>query len=480
MKNPPGETPRDQAQPPRIFRTIPIYRPLARVVLLGKQAAAPPKTIGVRYVAVGFALLIGVGTLLLSLPVAREPETTWSLLDSLFTATSAVCVVGLVVVDTGTQWSVFGQAVILGLVQLGGLGVMTASMFILIILRRPVSFRDRIQLQETSRLGNIRSVSSLLWATVLVTAFFELAGAAAIWFHLKGLGGDVEPVWPAVFHAVSAFNNAGFDVTGTSSSFTSFVHDPIMILIIAGLAVFGGLGALVLMDIVGQRSWRAFSQNSKLVLTISVILLTIGFLGILAAEFANPRTLGALSLVDKLTNAFFHSVIARTAGFSTLPVQEFRDETQLLTMALMYVGGATGSTAGGIKVTTLAVLVLATVAATRGHEHASAFGSRLSHQLIYRALAVATYALAVVFLGTLALAITEQFAFRQLLFEVVSAFATVGLTTGITPDLSIAGKLTIIGIMYLGRLGPLTLAYALAQRVREPSYQLPERDVAIG
>jgi trk system potassium uptake protein TrkH len=429
---------------------------------------------------VGFALLIVVGTLLLSLPMARVPNTAWSLLNALFTATSAVCVVGLVVVDTGTHWSFFGQAVILGLMQLGGLGVMTASMFILIILRRPVSFRDRVQLQETSRLGNIRSVSGLLWATILVAGFFELAGAAAIWYHLGGARGEEEALWPAVFHAVAAFNNSGFDLTGNLSGFTSFARDPIMLLIIAGLTIFGGLGALVLMDIISQRSWRSLSQSSKLVLIASAVLLTVGFLGILGAEFANPETLGPLSLADKLTNAFFHSVIARTAGFNTLLVKEFRDETQLLTMALMYIGGATGSTAGGIKVTTLAVLILAVVAATRGYEHASAFGSRLSHQLIYRALAVAAYALAVVFLGTLVLASTEQFAFRQLLFEVVSAFATVGLTTGITPDLSIAGKLTIIGIMYLGRLGPLTVAYGLAQRTREPSYQLPERDVAIG
>jgi trk system potassium uptake protein TrkH len=412
--------------------------------------------------------------------MARVPNTAWSLLNALFTATSAVCVVGLVVVDTGTHWSFFGQAVILGLMQLGGLGVMTASMFILIILRRPVSFRDRVQLQETSRLGNIRSVSGLLWATILVAGFFELAGAAAIWYHLGGARGEEEALWPAVFHAVAAFNNSGFDLTGNLSGFTSFARDPIMLLIIAGLTIFGGLGALVLMDIISQRSWRSLSQSSKLVLIASAVLLTVGFLGILGAEFANPETLGPLSLADKLTNAFFHSVIARTAGFNTLLVKEFRDETQLLTMALMYIGGATGSTAGGIKVTTLAVLILAVVAATRGYEHASAFGSRLSHQLIYRALAVAAYALAVVFLGTLVLASTEQFAFRQLLFEVVSAFATVGLTTGITPDLSIAGKLTIIGIMYLGRLGPLTVAYGLAQRTREPSYQLPERDVAIG
>jgi trk system potassium uptake protein TrkH len=412
--------------------------------------------------------------------MAREPGQEWDLLNTFFTATSAVCVTGLVVVNTGTYWSTFGQAVILGLIQLGGLGIMTASMFILIILRRPVSFRDRVELQETSRLGNIRSVSGLIFVTVLVTVLFELLGAAAIWYRLGGLQSSEGTIWFGAFHAVSAFNNAGFDLMKDFSSLTSFAQDPVFLLIISLLVIFGGLGALVLMDIVSRHSWKTFSQHSKMVLLTSAGLLTLGFVSILAAESANPKTLGPLSLADKVTNAFFHSVAARTAGFNTLQVQDFRDETQLLTMALMYIGGATGSTAGGIKVSTFAVLVLATLAAIRGYEHASAFGARLSHRLIYRALSVAASALVVIFIATLVLTISEEFPFRQMLFEVVSAFATVGLTTGITPDLSVAGKLTIIIVMFLGRLGPLTLAYALAQKVREPSYQLPERDVGIG
>lgn len=454
-----------------------MYRPLAGVVLLGKQVATPPSTIGVSGVALGFAVLIVLGTVVLSLPMSRAPGQGWDLLDALFTATSAVCVTGLVVVDTGTHWSPLGQAVILGLIQLG---VMTASMFILIILRRPISFRDRFELREAAQPGNIRSVAGILWATVLLSVILEMLGAAALWYRLGGLEGNHEALWFGVFHSVSAFNNAGFDLTGNFASLTPFNGDPAILLIVAALVILGGLGALVLIDLLNKRSWKALATHSKIVLCTSGILLAVGFAGILGAEYTNANTLGALGLVDKLTNAFFHSAVARTAGFATLDMGQLNDETQFLYMALMYIGGASGSTAGGIKVTTLAVLVLATLTSIRGYEHASAFGARIGHRLVYRALAMATLALAVVFVATMVLMVTEHFLFRQMLFEVVSAFATVGVTTGITPDLSVAGKLTIIIVMYLGRLGPLTLAYALAQRAREPSYQFPERDVGIG
>lgn len=384
------------------------------------------------------------------------------------------------VVDTGTHWSTFGQVVIITLVQLGGLGVMTASMFILIILRRPISFRDRFELREVSKAGGIQSVAGLIWATVLVTLLFEAVGAAALWYRMDGLEGNHRAIGMGVFHAVSAFNNAGFDLMPPFTNLTTYATDPFFLLVTALLVFFGGIGALVLMDIFSKRTWKALSQNSRIVLIASGILLLVGFLGILATEFTNPKTLFPLSWHDKLVNAFFHSVTARTAGFDSLSVADFKDETQFLLMLLMYIGGATGSTAGGIKVTTLAILVLASLAAVRGYEHASVMGARLSHRLVYRAMSVAVLTLFVIFLATLVLTVSEEFLFRQVLFEVVSAFATVGLTTGITPDLSLVGKLTIIVVMYLGRLGPLTLAYALAQRAREPSYQLPEREIGIG
>ncbi len=447
---------------------------------LGRQAITPPRTIGVHGVAWGFAGLILLGAILLSTPWALAPGARWDILTAFFTATSAVCVVGLTVVSTGTHWSPFGQAVILALVQLGGLGVMIASMFILLILRRPISFRDRFEMREVSRAGGIRSVGGFIWATVLLTLAFEALGAAALWYRMGGLDGNPSAIWFGVFHSVSAFNNAGFDLMPNFIGMAQYARDPLVLTALALLAVLGGLGALVLMDLVSKRSWNGLSQNSRLVLTISGALLILGFAGILVTEFTNPATLGGMGLVDKMVNAMFHSVVARTAGFDSLHVGNLKDETQFLLMGLMYIGGASGSTAGGIKITTMAVLVLATLAAVQGYEHASAFGARFGHRLVYRALSVAVLSLLVIFVATFVLTITETVLFREALFEVVSAFATVGLTTGITPDLSMTGKVIIILVMYVGRLGPLTLAYVLAQRVREPSYQLPERDIGIG
>ncbi|MDO8751065.1 MAG: potassium transporter TrkG [Dehalococcoidia bacterium] len=431
-------------------------------------------------VVLGFAALVLVGTILLSLPMARVPSQPLSLLNSLFTATSAVCLVGLVVVNTGTYWSTFGQIVILGLVQLGGIGIMTATMLILVILRRSVSLQDRFELYELSKAGGLRSVTGLIWLTVLVTVGAELLGTLALWFRFRQVYGDEDGWWPAAFHSVSAFNNAGFDLFESFSSLTPFSRDPVLLAVVSLLIIAGGISVLVLIDLAMKRSWRLLTPNSKMLLTASGFLLAIGFGGIMLFEFNNPNTLGNMTMADKATNSLFQSVTARTAGFNSISVSGMNDATLFLTMALMYIGGATGSTAGGIKVGTFAVLVLAAWASIHGYQHASAFGRRFSHRLVYRALTVAVLSGGVIFIGTLILTLTEDLAFRHLLFEVVSAFGTVGLTTGITPDLSIVGKGTIIVIMFIGRLGPLSLAYALAQRARQRRYALPEKDVAIG
>jgi len=284
----------------------------------------------------------------------------------------------------------------------------------------------------------------------------------------------------AAFHSVSAFNNAGFDLNGNFSSLTGFSHDPFVLLVIAALIIGGGISVLVLLDMASKRSWRRLSPNSKTVLLASGALLAVGFISVIVIEFNNPRTIGSWTVEDKVTNAFFHSVTPRTAGFNSMDVSSMKEQTQLVTMSLMYIGGATGSTAGGIKVTTFAVLFLATLASVAGHQHARVFGRRFSHRLVYRALAIAALSSTIIFVSTLVLMISDPFSLKQSLFEVVSAFGTVGLTTGATPSLSFTGKITICVIMFLGRLGPLTIAYALARNSKEPRYELPERDVAIG
>ncbi len=476
-------SPESEGQEPKplsIYRTHLIYRPLTKIVTLAKKVIARPRTIGVGGVVFGFVALITIGTILLSLPAAREPGTSWSLINSLFTATSAVCLTGLVVVDTGTYWSLFGQGVILGLIQMGGLGVMTASMLILVILRRPISFTDRLEIHETTHFAKISSVGRLISLTLLITIIIEALGAFALWLQLGSLKSGEELLWSSIFHSVSAFNNAGFDIMKNYSSLTYFSANPAFLMTIALLVITGGLGVLVLLDALGRLLRGTFSTNSKIVLGISALLLAFGFLAIFAAEFSNAETLGVLSLPNKLTNAFFASVAARTAGFNAISIKDLHEQTGFLLMVLMFIGGATGSTAGGIKVNTFAVLALATWAAIRGYDHTSAFGYRLSHRLVYRALAVATLSMVAVFTGTVALTITEGFPFRQILFEVFSGLGTVGLTTGITPYLSTPGKFIVITLMFLGRLGPLTLAYALAQHAREPRYELPEGDISIG
>jgi trk system potassium uptake protein TrkH len=457
-----------------------VYRPLARVLQFSAKPFPRPRTIGVVGVVFGFAILILIGAFLLSLPQARTPGHDLDILDAFFTATSAVCVTGLVVQDTGTYWTHFGQGVILGLIQLGGLGVMTATMFILIIFRRPVSMRDTFEVHEMSRQGGVRSVSGLLWLTVLITIAFEIVGAAVMWWRFEYRYGLDESVWKSVFHSIAAFNNAGFDIMGDYASVTPFARDPVMLFSFATLVIAGGISVLVLLDLAYKRSWRRLTPNTKIIILFSLALWIVGAGGFLLAEFNNDVTLGAMSNGDKVSNSFFHSIVARTAGFNSVSVNGLYDQTLFLLSGLMFIGGVTGSTAGGVKIGTFAVLVLATFASVRGYEHASIFGRRFGHRLVYRAIAIIIMAMLLVFIATLLLTFTEDFAFRAVLFEVVSAFGTVGLSTGITPDMTSAGKVIIIVVMFIGRLGPLTLAYALARQHRELRYQLPQRDLPIG
>lgn len=475
----PGKPERSRAQG-LIARTAPIHRPLVKVVQLGRSVAKPPKALGVGGVVIGFLILIAIGTVLLSLPVARAPGTEWSFLDSLFTSVSAVCVTGLEVTDTGVYWSTFGHAVILGLIQAGGIGVMTSSMLILILLGRPISLRDRFLVKEMAGILRIRSAAGLVLVIIIATVLLELAGASFFWYRLHERYDSAQPLWQAAFHSVSSFNNAGFEIFREGNSLTSFALDPAFLMVTALLIIFGGFGMLLLFDVISKRRWRALTLSTRLVLITSAALLLLGFVTILLFEYNNPKTLGGMSAPDKMANAFFHSSLTRTAGFASIPMPDTNEETQFVKMALMYIGGATGSTAGGIKVTTFVVLALATFVAVRGFEHVTIFGRRIGHRVVYRALSVATLYALLVFIATFVLIITEPFSFRHVLFEVFSALGNVGLTLDVTPNLSIAGKVTVTVLMFVGRLGPLTLAYTLAQRSREPMYDAPEADVAIG
>jgi trk system potassium uptake protein len=433
-----------------------------------------------------FLVLISVGTVLLMLPIASNDGSGTRFFDALFTATSAACVTGLVVVDTATHWSPFGQIVILLLIQAGGFGIMAGStLLLLVFLGRRTSLRDRILVQESLGGLELGTVTDLLKRIAIFTIVVEAAGAVILAISFvsgpeAGPPGHPLGVWWGVFHSISAFNNAGFDLTGDFRSLTPFVDDWVVLLTHAVLLTLGGLGFAIVGDAFVRRRWSRFAFETKIVLLTSAVLLIAGSLLIGFTEWSNPQTLGALPAEQRLLNALFESATLRTAGFTALDTSAFVEATLFVVMALMFIGGASGSTAGGIKVSTFSVLLIAIVSTVRGQPSAVAFGRRIQHAVVYRALSVALLALAWVFVVGLGLTLTSNATFVQTLFEAVSAFGTVGASTGITPQLSDPARLITVVAMIVGRLGPLTLVLALAARARPVSSRPAVESVRIG
>lgn len=428
----------------------------------------------------GFAGFIAVGTLILTLPFASAAGQWTPLVDALFTATSAVCVTGLVVLDTGTYWSSLGQIVILLLIQLGGFGFMTSSTLLLLLLRREVTLRDRILLREALGSGGLGSVAHLARKVIVFTLVAEAAGAIVLSLAFLRDTAPPQAVWWGVFHAVSAFNSAGFDLFGGFRSLVPFNQRPEVLLPIAFLLIVGGISYTVVEDLVKRRRFVRLSLDSKLVLITSATLVVLGTLGILLTERANAATLADMSVAPRLLNAFFMGVTPRSAGFNSVDTGAMTENGLFFLMALMFIGGASGSTAGGIKVQTFSVLFFAIVTAVRGGSEVEAYARRVPSGHVLRAIAVALLATATVFVVAFALTFTEPARFLYLLFESFSAFGTAGLSTGITPDLSPAGRVIVSLTMFAGRLGPLTLVLALAARERRTTFRWPEEGVKIG
>jgi len=432
----------------------------------------------------GFAGVIILGTILLMLPVASKsgqftfPDT---FITALFTATSSVCVTGLAVVDTGPYWSGFGQGVILVLIQIGGLGFMTSATLLLLLLGRRLGLRERWLIGQsfgTERLGGmVKLVRRILLFTIIV----EAIGALIFYIRFSVENPTGTAAWKAVFHAVSAFNNCGLDLFGNFRSLLGYQTDTTVILTTAALIILGGISFMVVADVINVRRFGRLLLDSKIVLVTTLGLLVLGTVVILLTEYGNADTLGPMSVPYKLLNAFFHSVTPRTAGFSSINIGGMAAYSQFFTILLMFVGGAAGSTAGGIKVNTFGMLVATIWSTIRGKEHAGAFGREFANQQIHRALALVMLALTLIFIVVFVLTITDKgFGFLKLLFETVSAFGTVGLSTGITPDLSVAGRLIITAVMFIGRLGPLILVLSLTQRQQPSAYRYPQDEVRIG
>lgn len=435
----------------------------------------------VRLIPLGFLAGIAVGTLLLLLPIARAGPGGAPLLVALFTATSAICVTGLAVVDTGTYWSPLGQLIILLLIQIGGLGIMTAATLLGLIVSNRLRLGRRLLAQAETRTMALGDVSEALRLILMVVLSVQAVIGVALFLRLH-FGYD-EPIgtaaWNGLFHAVSSFNNAGF--ARWSDSVMGFASDPLMLGPLMIAVVLGAIGFPVLYEL-KREPWtpRTWSLHTKLTLVGTAGLLFVGTVAVLAFEWGNDRTIGDMSFAGQLLNALFHSVVTRTAGFNSVEVGAMRPETLLVTDVLMLIGGGSGGTAGGIKVTTFIVLGLIVWTELLGEKETHAFHRRIPSEIARLALSVVLLALMAVGAGTLILLSVSSFELGPVLFEAISAFATVGLSTGITAQLPPGGQVTLIFLMFIGRVGTLTAAAALVLRSKPRPYRYPEERPIIG
>ena len=435
----------------------------------------------IRLIPVLFLCVIGFGTILLSLPLATADGVRAPLLTALFTSTSAVAVTGLIVVDTPVYWSIFGQVVILVLFQIGGFGIMTAATLLGLMAGRGFGLRQRMATQvERSRLetGDAASVLKLVFLiTITVEGIVAIILTARLMVSYEASFGAA--LWHGVFHSISAFNNAGF--SSFSDSVMGFQSDPVVLVPIMLAVILTALGFPVMQDLRAHRfSWRRWSLHTKITVAGTLALLAFGFVAILAMEWANPETLGPMGIGAKALNAAFHSVMPRTAGFNSLDVGAFNDETLMANYFLMFIGGGSAGTAGGIKITTFFVLFAIVLSEVLGRRDAGLFARRFGREIERQALAVAVLSAALVFAGTTYIASVTALPLRDVLFEAISAFSTVGLSTGITGDLPPSAQLVIIALMFIGRVGTITAATALALGKRDRPYRYPEENPIVG
>ena len=435
--------------------------------------------------ALGFFCIILIGAALLMLPFSSRSGERTAFLDALFTATSATCVTGLVRVGTATHWSGFGQAVLLVLIQIGGLGFMTLASIASFLTRRTITLRERMVMSAGLNLSDNAGIVRLTRRVLVGTFTFESIGAVLLSVRFVPEFGFSRGVAMGIFHSVSSFCNAVFDLLGTPErpfhSLTDYLHDPLVNVTVMALVVLGGLGFFVWGDIWDKHCFRRFRLHTKLVLVTTAALLLAGFGLTLLFEWNNPQTLGALSVPEKLMAAAFQSVTLRTAGYNTIDQGALTGPAQALSCVLMLVGGSPGSTAGGIKTVTLAVLALSALSAMRGQVNVAAFGRTITVRSIMNAITMLTVGASVSMAGACAISFLEDLPLHQCAFEAVSAFATVGLSMGLTPTLHTSSCLILIVLMYLGRVGVLTLGVAVLMRHREaPKLRYPDGDVMVG
>lgn len=433
-----------------------------------------------RVLALGFAGLILIGAILLNLPIASKSGESIGFINALFTSASSVCVTGLVVVNTGEYWSLFGQIVIICLIQMGGLGFMTLATLVALILGKKITLKERLIIKEQLNQETMSGLVKLTRYVIFSTLAIEGLGAFFLSTRFIPRYGFVKGLWFSIFHSISAFCNAGFDITG--NSIVPFKGDIVVNLTIAFLIIIGGLGFSVYIDMSRHKRFNRLSLHSKLVLMITLILIIVGMILFYLIECNNPGTLKTLSTKERILSSFFQSVVTRTAGFNSIDMSKMKDTTTFVMIILMFIGGSPGSTAGGIKTTTFGAILLTTFTVIKGGRNVVAYKKRIPQEIIYRALAIASIGLFLVTIISMILTISEDANFLDLLFETTSAFGTVGLSRGVTPDLSNFGKVSIMITMYLGRVGPLTMAFAFAKRQKNSikNYRYSEGNILVG
>lgn len=449
-------------------------------------------------IVLSFFIIILVGTILLSLPISTKARIGTPVIDALFTATSAVCVTGLVVVNTLEHWSFFGQTVILILIQIGGLGFMTIVTMVMILAGKKITLKERIIIQESLNQHSLSGMVTLVERVIAGTLLFEGIGAVILAVPFIMDYGFKRGVFMGVFHSISAFCNAGFDIIG-DASLTGYVDVFSVNLVLMLLIVIGGLGFTVWVDIINvtkealkkklslRSSIRKLSLHSKVVLTITPILIIGGAVFFFISEFHNPETIGNLSVQGKMIGAAMQSVTTRTAGFDSINQGGMNYDSKLLTIVLMFIGGSPSGTAGGIKTVTLGVIIFAVISVIKGSSQTRAFKRNIPFETLQKALAIFFISLSSVIVITMLLTVTEKgmaypHEFMDFLFETVSALGTTGLSTGITPHLSSAGKALIAFAMFMGRIGPITIAIALAKKQKQfmELYDYPEGKIMVG
>ncbi len=445
-----------------------------------KQPKARKST--TRLIAFGFAMIILTGTLLLTLPFANK-SGHGNMLNSLFTATSATCVTGLVVADTYQNWTTFGQLVILCMIQVGGLGFMTIGAYISVILKKRIGLQEREQLQESVNTLEIAGVVRLVKKIVQGALCIELLGAVLLSFRFIPRFGVVKGIYYSLFHAVSAFCNGGFDLMGTEEAYSSLVAyegDILVNLVIVALILVGGIGFIV-WDDVARNKWhfKRYLLHSKIVLTVTFLLTVIGTVLFLLAE--NNAAFAGMSPLEKVLGALFSAVTPRTAGFNSVDTAALSNSGKLITMVMMFIGGSPGSTAGGVKTTSVVVLLFYAGAMVLNKEDINLFGRRLTDEVVKKANAVVIINATLTIVATvIIMALQPLLNFEDVLFEVLSAIGTVGMTVGITRDLDIIARVILIVLMYCGRLGSLSFALVFAQKNTSAPMRQPQEKIIVG